>query len=58
MTLEGMIKRDEQIQKDFDDAVAKVTLAVNQMKLDHRDVKAVTFIMNRLLDRIKICLWK
>ena len=54
MTLEGMVKRDEKIQKDFDAAVAKVTLAVNQMKLDHRDVKAVTFIMNRLLDRIKI----
>jgi len=46
MTLDGMVTRDEQIQKDFDTAVAKVTLAVNQMKLDHGDMKEITEYIN------------
>ena len=46
MTLEGMVKRDEQIQKDFDTTVAKVTLAVNQMKLQPEDMEEITEYIN------------
>ena len=55
MTLDGMVKRDEKIQKDFDATVAKVTLAVNQMKMQPEDMEEIIQYVNLFfLDRIEI----
>jgi len=53
-SLNGLNKKDNQIQKDFDEACAKVTSAVNQGKLQPEDMIIIIEYIEEGLEGIEI----